>query len=69
MVFLHVPMAFSVRLTPKQAKQGIYNLLYTFYIIHSINLTRKARDPYVFGKKNDKIRLIMPFLRFIEGVE
>ena len=37
--------------------------------MESIYLTRNAKDPIVYGWKNDKIRLITPFVRFIEGLE
>ena len=51
MVFFFLSMAFSVRMTRKDAKKGIFTLLYTFYIMQSIYLTRNAKDPNVYGWK------------------
>ena len=56
MVFFYVSMAFRVRMTPKHAKQGIFTLLYTSYIMQTICLTRNAKDPYVYFLKFDKLR-------------
>ena len=68
MMFFYVSMGFCVRRTPKHAKFGIFTLLYTFYIMQSIYLKKSKRSQCLW-LKNDKTRLITPFVRFIEGVE
>ena len=37
--------------------------------MQSTYLTRNARNPNVYGWKNNKIRLITPLVRYIDGVE
>ena len=43
--FFYVSMAFTVEMTPKEAKQSIYTLLYTFYITQSIYLQEEQKIP------------------------
>ena len=68
MVFLYISMAFSLRITPKHAKYGIFTLLYTFYVMQSIYLKKNKRSQCLW-LENDKTRQITPFVRLIEGVE
>ena len=67
MVFFYVSMAFSVRMTPKHAKYGIFILLYTLLIIQSTYLRINAIDPIAYVWKIDKFRKITPLVPFFQG--
>ena len=68
MVCFYNSMEYSAEITPKHAKYVICTLLYIFYEIQSIYLKKSKRSQCLW-LKNDKIRLLTPFLRFIEGIE
>ena len=51
MVFFYVSMAFSVGITPKHAKYGIYILLYSFHVLQSIYLKKKQKIAMFIVKK------------------